>query len=246
MRSYAIGDIHGHRDKLVHAHALIAADRVRCGDRDAPVVHLGDYADRGPDVRGTLDLLIRGVEAGEPWICLKGNHDRMMAHFLRAPEEPDPLRGDLHWLRDIVGGRETLGSYGVDSSPDRPDTDIHHDAHATVPKTHRDFLETLPAFWTHGAVFFCHAGIRPGIALDAQVEDDLVWIRREFHESPADHGALIVHGHTPIGQATHYGNRLNLDTGAGYGKPLSTAVIEGRAAFLLTESGRIPLPENSA
>lgn len=89
-----------------------------------------------------------------------------------------------------------------------------------------------------------HAGIRPpGVALEDQTEDDLTWIRGgEFHKDMSDHGPLIVHGHTPVDEVTHYGNRLNLDTGAAYGKALSAVVIEGREAWLLThEGGRQPV-----
>lgn len=239
MRFYAIGDIHGHLDKLRGVHALIDADRRVTGDVQAPVVHLGDFADRGPNVRGVLDYLIDGIAGGAPWICIRGNHDRMMAHYLRTPEEPDPLRYDLHWLQDIIGGRETLASYGVESSLERPELDIHADAAANVPHRHRQFLEDLPTFHHADGVYFCHAGIRPGVPLDAQVEDDLVWIRREFHDATGDHGALIVHGHTPVDQVTHYGNRVNLDTGAAYGKALSVVVIEDRQVFQLTETGRV-------
>lgn len=245
MRFYAIGDIHGHLDKLQAVHALIGADRLVTGDADAPVVHLGDFADRGPDVRGTLDHLIDGIAAGRPWICLRGNHDRMMAHYLRRPEEPDPLRYDLHWLQDIIGGRETLASYGVDVALDRPERDIHDQATALVPPEHRRFLENLPNFHHADGVYFCHAGVRPGVPLTDQSEDDLVWIRREFHDSPDDHGALIVHGHTPVDTVTHYGNRLNLDTGAAYGGPLSAVVIEDGQVAELTASGRAPISPSS-
>jgi serine/threonine protein phosphatase 1 len=55
-------------------------------------------------------------------------------------------------------------------------------------------------------------------------------------------GPLVVHGHTAIDHATHYGNRINLDSGAAYGGPLSTVVIEGREAALLTPQGRKKLP----
>ncbi|HMO72103.1 MAG TPA: hypothetical protein PKC84_10765, partial [Paracoccaceae bacterium] len=78
--------------------------------------------------------------------------------------------------------------------------------------------------------------------ITAQSEDDLLWIRQGFLDDPRDHGPLVVHGHTAIDRATHYGNRLNLDSGAGYGGPLSAVAIEGRAAFLLTPGGRVPLP----
>ena len=77
--------------------------------------------------------------------------------------------------------------------------------------------------------------------LDAQQEEDLVWIRQEFHQYSGLHPKLIVHGHTPIDAATHYGNRVNLDTGAGYGDPLTAAVFEDGKVFELTKEGRVLL-----
>jgi serine/threonine protein phosphatase 1 len=74
-----------------------------------------------------------------------------------------------------------------------------------------------------------------------QAETDLLWIRKGFLDDTRDHGALIVHGHTALDKATHYGNRLNMDSSAAYGGPLSAAVIEGRKAYLLTDAGREPL-----
>ena len=82
MRIYAIGDVHGYLDELKRAHALIAADRAAWGDVDAPVIHIGDLCDRGPDTRGVIDFLLAGLERGEAWGTLLGNHDRIMARFL--------------------------------------------------------------------------------------------------------------------------------------------------------------------
>ena len=90
-------------------------------------------------------------------------------------------------------------------------------------------------------LFFAHAGIQPGVPLADQVEHDLIWIRKEFHVDTRDHGKLIVHGHTPVEQATHYGNRINIDAGAGYGRPLVAVVFEGRACWQLTDEGRVAL-----
>jgi serine/threonine protein phosphatase 1 len=111
-----------------------------------------------------------------------------------------------------------------------------------VPDAHRAFLAGLPTHLHRGEVFFVHAGIRPGVPLAAQVEDDMTWIRGRFLDDLRDHGALIVHGHTPVERATHYGNRLNIDSGAAYGGPLSAVVIEGRKVWELTDSGRVRLP----
>jgi serine/threonine protein phosphatase 1 len=245
MRSYAIGDIHGHLDKLIEVQRWIEEDKARLGDADAPVIHLGDLVDRGPDVPGVLGHLARGLSEGAPWILLKGNHDRMMWHFLQSPSQPDPLRGDLSWLQQNVGGRESLAAYGIDVSPDRTPEQIHADARARVPAAHLDLLDALQPFHRRGGSFFCHAGIRPGVPLDQQAEDDLVWIRAQFHDDLRDHGALIVHGHTPVEQVTLYHNRLNLDTGAAYGGPLSAVVIEDGGVWQITATGRMPLSPQS-
>lgn len=237
-RTYAIGDIHGHLDELGRAHELVAADRARVGDEDAPIVHLGDLCDRGPRSREVIELLMAGRARGENWVVLKGNHDRLFAHYMRDPEERDPLRDDLYWLDPPLGGRETLASFGVNPQA----ADVHAQARALVPREVVDFIEGLPLSFERGPCFFCHAGIRPGVALTAQSPDDLVWIRGVFLDSQADHGKLIVHGHTAIQRATHYGNRVNIDSGAGFGRPISAVVIEGREVQLLTETGRTPLP----
>ncbi|MFT4151535.1 MAG: metallophosphoesterase family protein [Paracoccaceae bacterium] len=240
MRAYAIGDIHGQLDLLKRQHDLIAADMAANGV--AQVLHVGDLVDRGPDSRGVIDHLMQGIAAGQDWVVLKGNHDRMFARFMAAPHEPEPgLRADLSWLHPRLGGGETLRSYGVAHAADRPVDKVHAEALALVPPQHLAFLDALPTMHRLPGLAFVHAGIRPGVPFDRQVETDLVWIREPFLSDPRDHGALIVHGHTALDAATHYGNRLNLDSGAAYGGPLSSVVIEGAEVFLLTPQGRVPL-----
>lgn len=237
MLTYAIGDIHGHLDKLRAAHARIAADRARHGC-DAPVIHLGDLIDRGPDSRGVIEYLRAGMAAGERWIVLKGNHDRMLTGFLRDVNYHDNgVRSELHWFDPRLGGAATLASYGVAVTTTNIRA-VHAAAVAAVPADHVDFVTRLPLYHLRGEALFVHAGVRPGVDLRDQVEDDLVWIRKGFLEDTRNHGALVVHGHTAIDQATHYGNRLNIDSGAAYGGPLSAVLIKGREAWLVTETGR--------
>lgn len=240
MQIYAIGDIHGHLSRLHHAHDLIAQDNAREGP--GPVIHLGDLVDRGPDSRGVIEYLMQGQAAGADWVVLKGNHDRMFSRFLHDPSEGEPgLRADLSWLHPRLGGGPTLASFGVHAPTDRPVAHVHADALDAVPQGLRNWLATCPSQHRAGDCLFVHAGIRPGIAFADQTETDLAWIREPFLSDTSDHGALIVHGHTALEAATHYGNRLNLDSGAAYGGPLSAAVIEGRKAWLLTPQGRVPL-----
>lgn len=240
MRTYAIGDIHGHLGLLRAAHDLIAADQARHGT--APVVHLGDLVDRGPDSRGVVSHLRQGIAAGQDWVVLKGNHDRMFSLFLQhRPVHDARLRADLSWLHPRLGGAATLQSYGVRAPGDRPVAAVHTEARATVPTEDLAFLDSLPTWHRRGDVVFVHAGIRPGVPMADQTEDDLLWIRHDFLDDPRSHGFLVVHGHTAIDAPTHYGNRLNLDSGAAYGGPLSAVVIEGAEVFHLTPTGRVRL-----
>lgn len=242
MRTYAIGDIHGHLDKLQELHALIAADRVISGDGEAPVVHIGDLVDRGPDSRGVLDYLVSAQAAGVPWVVIKGNHDRMFRGFMADPDDHDRgLRADLHWIDPRLGGGTTLASYGVTGAGERLLFDLHDAAVQAVPDAHLDYIDALPSYFLRGDCLFVHAGIRPGVDLHDQTDDDLLWIRKGFLEDPRDHGVLVVHGHTPVDVVRHHGNRLNIDTGAGYGKPMSAVVIEGRRVWQLTPQGRVEI-----
>ena len=258
---YAVGDIHGYADKLDRALGLIEAD----GGPEARVVFLGDYPDRGPDSRGVLDRLIEGRAAGRDWVCLKGNHDRMFFRFLtEGLEHDDNIKSGLSWMNSRLGGPSTLASYGLPqgeggafllegnggretlSSYDLRGDELSLQelvirARETVPQAHRDFLAHLPAWHEEGELLFVHAGIRPGVALEEQVEDDLVWIREGWLEDTRDHGWLVVHGHTALDAPEHCGNRVNLDGGAGHGRPLVPAVFEGRECWLLSEAGRVPL-----
>lgn len=243
MRTYAIGDIHGHLDLLTAAHARIAADRRACGDTEAPIVHVGDLVDRGPDCRGVVRYLRNGVAAGQNWQVLKGNHDRLFCMFLRDPAAQDPrLRVELSYLHPLIGGAATLASYGVRNASDRPVAAVHAEAVAAVPAEDRAFIDALPLYLQRGPQLFVHAGIRPDVALEAQIEDDLVWIREPFLSDRSSFGPLVVHGHTALDQPVHYGNRLNIDSGAAYGRDLTAVVIEGRDVWVLTDAGRVALP----
>ncbi len=240
---YAIGDIHGQLGMLEDALAMIDAD----GGANARVVFLGDYVDRGPDSKGVIDALVQGQSAGLDWVCLKGNHDRFFEWYL-APDGPrfDPhLLVGYHWFHPAIGGTETIASYGV-YLPDRiRKADLAVLLHAEVPDTHKAFLRALKTSHHEDGLFFAHAGIRPGVPLDQQVENDLLWIRQEFHSDKRNHGSIVVHGHTPVDAPERYANRINLDTGAGYGRPLTVAVFEGDEVFRLTDAGRERIPSSS-
>lgn len=233
---YAIGDIHGHAAELDRVLDLIEAD----GGARQKAVFLGDYTDRGPDSRGVLERLIEGKKAGRDWVTLKGNHDRLFEWFMEEEPRQDPhMLIGFHWFHERIGGRETVQSYGLDVRPTKRVKELHEEALEIIPQSHQDFLRNLQMTYETDQLFFCHAGIRPEVPLAEQDEEDLVWIRQEFHAYTGPHPKLIVHGHTPVPVAQHYGNRVNLDSGAGFGDPLTVAVFEDEDVFQLTSKGRV-------
>jgi serine/threonine protein phosphatase 1 len=237
MRYYAIGDIHGQLGMLEAAHARIARDRDLTGDAQAPVIHLGDLVDRGPDSRGVIDFLMEGIAGGAPWMVLKGNHEAMFLDLLGGTGETV-----ASYLGERTGGLATVASYGVRTGAFRSRRAIAEDAKTAVPESHRRFLAGLPLLHAAPGLLFVHAGIRPGVPITLQDPADLLWIRGDFLESSVGHGALVVHGHTPGETPEHRGNRVNLDTGAGFGRSLTAAVFEGTDVWVLGESGRHALP----
>ena len=227
----AVPDIHGYKAQLDRVLALADAHF----GKDAAIVFLGDLVDRGPDSSGVIETLIQGIDAGRNWTVVCGNHDQLFLEFIDGGDPATP--GGLSWLNERMGGRETLASYGADQITGRDQAEIV----SHIPAHHADFLRALPLTHHAEGALFVHAGIRPGVPLAAQEPQDLTWIRAEFLNDMRDHGPLIIHGHTPIDAPTHYGNRVNLDAGAGYGRDLVMAVVRGRDVSLLSDAGETPL-----
>lgn len=199
---------------------VIDADLARSRPRYAIEVFMGDYIDRGPDTRSTLDILVERSRRGNA-VFLKGNHE---AFLVRVFEEPS-LFAD--WI--AVGGAQTMMSYGLpppDLTREEP-TSILRDLIRAMPAEHLEFLDDLRLSFSCGDFFFVHAGVRPGIPLAQQKERDLLWIREEFLQSEEQFGKYIVHGHTPVRSAEFLSNRVNIDTGAYATGNLTLMSIQG-------------------
>jgi serine/threonine protein phosphatase 1 len=237
MTLYAIGDIHGQLEQLRAAHERVFRD----GGRDALIVHVGDLIDRGPDSRGVVAHLLRGQAEGRRWIVVRGNHDRFLPALAARPDWIDPgLSSARHWLdHPGLGAAETLASYGI--NPSGPHHEVAEEVRRLVPADHLRFLAGLPTWFLHPLALVVHAGLRPGIDLQRQAEDDLVWIRGPFLDHTGSFGPLVVHGHTALEGVRHHGNRVNIDGGAGHGRPLCAVAIKAGGVHLLTDAGRVPV-----
>ena len=225
-RIYAIGDIHGRADLLRDMVERIDDDRRRRPVQRTVEVYLGDYIDRGHDSKAVIDILCRRLVQRNA-ICLRGNHEAILEDFL---QDPDVVHS---WKR--LGGLSTLASYGVSVSPAGllAPAELHRAFCSTLPRTHVLFLQCLRNIYRCGDFLFVHAGIRPGVPLEAQVQDDLIWIRDEFLQSTANHGWTVVHGHTPVAHPHICSNRINIDTGAVHSGTLTCMVLEAASILFL-------------
>lgn len=231
MRLYAIGDVHGRLDLLRAMHEAITAEIERDRPADWRIIHLGDYVDRGPDSKGVVEFLADRSSADARVITLAGNHDVGFADFLAVP--------DSRGLFANWGGDATARSYGVEA--DFRDLVRLSYSHAAlvraVPIKHQRFLENLGFSVEFGDFFFCHAGIRPGVPLDRQSRDDLVWIRDRFLDHAGLHPKVVVHGHTPHAEPQILANRVNVDTLAYQSGLLSGLVVDGTEKRLIEIRG---------
>ncbi|MBF5091531.1 serine/threonine protein phosphatase [Novosphingobium sp. NBM11] len=234
---YAVGDIHGRDDLLRSMLDLIQSDASQHapeGGERPMVVFLGDYIDRGGQSRQVIDTLLdfSATPAFESRFLL-GNHEEAMLDFL------EERSSGIGWGKH--GGTATLRSYGVAPPPmnmPEPWAAARTALAQALPRQHLDFLSRLEPFITVNHIVFVHAGLRPGVDLDAQSLRDLLWIRSEFLETDQDDSRLIVHGHTP-GEAV-YGapGRLCLDSGAYMSGRLSGAAFLGHDVRILEATAR--------
>jgi serine/threonine protein phosphatase 1 len=229
IRIYAVGDVHGRVDLVNDVLSQIDLD-IALNPAPRPlVVFLGDYIDRGPASRAVLDRLADTGFIREA-VFLKGNHERFAIEFLKDPSVLETWRQ--------FGGLETLVSYGIHPSirPTHNESmELSRAFARALPDSHLRFLQTLKLSFSCGDFFFVHAGVRPGVPLLRQREEDLLWIRDEFLNCDEDFGKFVVHGHEPVREPDMRINRINIDTGAFATGRLCCLIIEGTTLIPITD-----------
>ncbi len=235
QRIYAIGDIHGRADLLVQLNRQILEDAANApvGTKKT-IVYLGDYVDRGLDSMGVIDLLLTAPLDDFESVCLKGNHEDTMIRFLE-----DPALGP-GWF--AIGGDATVLSYGIRIPAGLTSTQYFEFAwkefRTLIPQDHWEFLTSLQLMHQIGDYVFVHAGIKPGVPLEQQDPEDLMWIRGEFLGSKLDHEKVVVHGHMLKSQPDIQANRIGIDTGAFATNVLTCIVLEGVTQRFLSTAAR--------
>jgi serine/threonine protein phosphatase 1 len=220
IRVYCLGDIHGRDDLLEETAGRVKTDMESRSFDDVVTVFLGDYVDRGLGSMPVVERLSRGGWP-TPIVALAGNHEDLLLAFLEDATVLEAWRS--------LGGLETLHSYGVNVRSAMAGRDfgtIQQAFVARLPEGHRCFLQNLKVSTTIGDYFFCHAGVRPGVPLDRQDREDLLTIRGPFLSSGAEHGKIVVHGHTPSVTPEVRSNRIGIDTAAYATNRLTCLVLE--------------------
>lgn len=227
-RAYAIGDIHGRLDLLEALLEEIHADLSARPAEETLLVFVGDLIDRGPHSAQVVERLRTYRRDGVRPVFLLGNHEEILLRVLRG--EAELIRS---WLR--FGGTECLKSYGFDARrlADLRDEEALAAIRGAIPSQHVSFFESFCDTCRFGDYLFVHAGIRPGIELEAQRQSDLRWIREPFLSDETDHGFVVVHGHTITESVDEQSNRIGIDTGAYRSGILTTVGIEGRERWFL-------------
>ncbi len=198
---FAIGDIHGRLDHLMSLISIIPAS-----PEDDLLVFIGDYIDRGPDGPDVVDYILALKKRFSRLVCLCGNHENMLLRFLEGIDE------DLYVQN---GGQATLKAYGISPS------DSIRKRKEKMPPEHLRFYESLLPYFETDDYIFVHAGLLPGVPLDQQTTQDLLWVRDEFISSANNFGKRVIFGHTPMKEPLIMSNKISIDTGAVYGGRLS-------------------------
>lgn len=216
---YAIGDVHGCLDPLERLLDAIARDLAGRRLR-SHLVFLGDLVDRGPKSSDVIERLHKGALPTDEVHFLMGNHEEVLIDC-----HAGMIDQYIPWVK--YGGLETLESYGLTRADILAATsDLGAAIRAVIPPQHVQFIESFKDHIQLGDYVFVHAGIRPGIPLDAQSSRDLRWIRQGFLDSRRNHGAMIVHGHTIVPEVQFLRNRIAVDTGCYLSGNLSAVALE--------------------
>ncbi|MBX3191954.1 MAG: metallophosphoesterase [Labilithrix sp.] len=193
--------------------ALLDRVAFSSGDR---LIFVGDLVARGPDSLGVLDV-VRRTGA----IVVRGNHEQKLIDWRDARHA---------WLRGEAAAKPPIGR-------------MHRDLARSLRPIDWALLETSPYYVElpeHGLVVV-HAGVLPGVAIDAQPPATLMRLRtvrvRSKRGRKGEHvlwGSCyagppqIVFGHNAAPGLQLHAWATGLDTGCVYGGRL-TAMVLGEA-----------------
>ena len=246
-RAIIISDVHGCSRTL---DALLT--KIAYAPEEDRIIFVGDYIDRGPHIRETLDHLIRlKEEAGDRAVFLMGNHEQMLLEV--AGDQWEGFRFFEHPGRHISSDRNRL-VYFIDGCRiwlRNGGTETEKQIFDCLDRAEYDhYLSWLKANLVYdfrdkeGRFAVTHAGAVYGVEQDSV--DVKIWNRTGgIYDGP-----LVVCGHTPVEVPSLTGKfiwqayteckkpvdlpargMLDIDTGCVFGLKLTAMVIEGKRFY---------------
>jgi hypothetical protein len=161
-----IGDIHGHADKLEELLLKMgyAKNNEAYAHPDRKVLFVGDYIDRGPKIRETLEI-VKSMVDSENAIALMGNHEYNALCFHFQETEGGHLR--KHLIKNIIQHYETLKQFHNQQS----EYEEYLDWFKTLPLYYEaDTLRAVHACWDYKNIDF----LRKALVND-RLTDELIY-----------------------------------------------------------------------
>lgn len=222
-RLYVVGDIHGCVSELeLLLQELRKKEKINSDDQ---LVFIGDYIDRGPQSAQVVDVLLQFQKDFPDTVFLRGNHEQMLLGFLGLGPYVAPYFAN--------GGGITLASYGAEGGLNA------EEALKIIPPEHVAFYKATEAMVLSDAYLFVHAGINPLRELDAQVEEDIFWIRDVFIQNIHKLDKTVIFGHTPFEDVLfHLPYKIGIDTGLVYGNALTCLELTEQVVLQIRAGGR--------
>lgn len=161
-----IGDIHGHADKLEVLLTKLGY-AIKNGSyyhSERKVLFVGDYIDRGPKIRETLQLVKAMVDSGNA-IALMGNHEYNAICFHFPETEGGHLR--KHLIKNVVQHVKTLEQFQNMQS----EYEMYLDWFKTLPVFYEtDEFRAVHACWDQTNINYLKT-----ILPDARLTDELIY-----------------------------------------------------------------------
>lgn len=235
-----IGDVHGQTEKLA-----IVLDKLKAlpDYENRWLVFIGDFVDRGPDPKGTVELFHRTLRDHPKTTAVAGNHEFAMCAALGWLPTHEGSHWGERWVKHY-NSESTFTSYGAQAG----DLD---ELNKKVPAEHRELLAGLPWCVEHPQLLFVHAGLDPNAPFEMQLrilhQKDFSlnrpqWLcEKSFVDSdpPRDCPLTVVSGHVRVDEVVIRPKRILVDTTGGDDGDLSCVLMPEKK---IITSGRSSMP----
>lgn len=171
-RLFAIGDIHGCYPTL----KKLLEENIKIQKSDT-VVLLGDYVDRGKQIKEVVDYIIDLINEGYAIKPLMGNHEGML---LAAQTNQ---KHALHWLQN--GGDRTLESFDIESP-------------RMIDQHYIEFFKHLDFYFTKDNFVFVHAGFNNKDKDPFKDHYTMLWQCSKKYSHSLLKNKTVIHGHCTV------------------------------------------------